>query len=247
MKKFIWILLGCVTVIFCCIFITNNLSSSRHTISVQWDWEVHVAPDTLILSLRVEETAATTEEAQRSADDKISQIKGIIKQYNIEASDIKSTNVNVYEDYDWTESWRVSRWFVASHSLEVKIKKVNVENDWVAWKIISEISKIGWVLVNNISYDIEDKTQYYSQARELAMWKAYQKASDLAEYAWVKLWKPVSISESRSYDYAYSQTAMMKNAYIEEEAYDSDNVNWSDISLWEMNITLTVSVVYGIR
>jgi uncharacterized protein YggE len=36
-------------------------------------------------------------------------------------------------------------------------------------------------LVNNISYDIYDKTTYYSEARKLAMAKAYQKAQELAE------------------------------------------------------------------
>jgi uncharacterized protein YggE len=36
-------------------------------------------------------------------------------------------------------------------------------------------------LVNNVSYDIYDKAEYYSEARKLAMEKAYQKASELAE------------------------------------------------------------------
>ncbi|MBQ9553680.1 SIMPL domain-containing protein [bacterium] len=38
-----------------------------------------------------------------------------------------------------------------------------------------------------MNYDIDDKTDLYSQARELAIKKAYQKASDLAKYAGVKL------------------------------------------------------------
>jgi uncharacterized protein YggE len=36
-------------------------------------------------------------------------------------------------------------------------------------------------LINNISYDIYDKTVYYSEARKLAMQKAQQKAEELAE------------------------------------------------------------------
>jgi uncharacterized protein YggE len=42
-------------------------------------------------------------------------------------------------------------------------------------------------LLNNISYDIFDKAPFYKEARKLAMEKAYQKASDLAEYGNVKL------------------------------------------------------------
>jgi uncharacterized protein YggE len=43
------------------------------------------------------------------------------------------------------------------------------------------------VLLNNISYDIYDKAPFYKEARKLAMEKAHQKATDLAEYGNVKL------------------------------------------------------------
>jgi uncharacterized protein YggE len=83
----------------------------------------------LILSFRVEETAPTTAEAQKNANEKIDQVKAIIKQYAVESSDIKTTNANVYEQYDWRESGRVSLGYTASHTLEVKIKKANIENE----------------------------------------------------------------------------------------------------------------------
>jgi uncharacterized protein YggE len=67
-----------------------------------------VTPDTLILSFRVEETAPTTADAQRNANEKIDKVKEIIKKYDVESSDIKTTNVNVYEQYDWRDSGRVS-------------------------------------------------------------------------------------------------------------------------------------------
>lgn len=246
MKKIISVILICITAGLCCYFITNSINKADHIISVDWDWEVHVTPDTLIISLRVEETAPTTKEAQATANEKIAQIKEIISQYDIQESDIQTTNMNVYEDYDRINTGRVSRWYVASHNLEVKIRQANIENAWVAWKIISEISNIWWVLVNNISYDIYDKSEYYSQARDLAIQKAYQKASDLANYAWVKLWAPVSISESRSYDYGYATKTMTVNSYFDDMAVEIEEAD-ADISLWEIDITLNVSVVYAIK
>ncbi|MBO4203407.1 SIMPL domain-containing protein [bacterium] len=85
-----------------------NTDKTEHSISVQGDGEVYVTPDTLILSFRVEETAPTTAEAQKNANEKIDQVKEIIKQYDVDATDIKTTNVNVYEQYDWRESGRTS-------------------------------------------------------------------------------------------------------------------------------------------
>jgi hypothetical protein len=92
----------------------------------------------------------------------------------------------------------------------------------IASKIIAQVSEIGGVLLNNISYDIYDKAPFYKEARKLAMEKAYQKASDLAEYGNVKLGDPISIVENRSYDYAVSTAnyAMAKMAYDTEEEAD---------------------------
>ena len=247
MKKTIAIIVICLTVLGSCYFLSKNFNKAEHSISVQGNGEVYVTPDTLILSFRVEETAPTTAEAQKNANEKIDKVKEIIKKYDVESSDIKTTNVNVYEQYDWRDSGRVSLWYTASHSLEVKIKKANIENEWIASKIITEVSEIGGVLLNNISYDIYDKAPFYKEARKLAMEKAYQKASDLAEFGDVKLGDPISIIETRSYDYAVSTAnyAMEKMAYddvIEEEAW-----MWWAIELWEMKLTLDVSVVYEIK
>ena len=246
MKKLIPTLIICLTILGC-FLASKNTNKAEHSISVQWDGEVYVVPDTLILSFRVEETAPTTKEAQKNANEKIDKVKEIIKQYDVDSADIKTTNANVYEQYDWRDSGRVSLGYTASHSLEVKIRKANIENEWIASKIISEVSEIGGVLLNNISYDIYDKAPFYKEARKLAMEKAHQKAADLAEYGNVKLGDPISIVENRSYDYAVSTAnyAMAKMAYdnVEEEA----DMWWWAIELWEMKLTLDVSVIYAIK
>ena len=247
MKKIIAIIVICLTIFGSCYYASKNFNKAEHSISVQWNGEVYVTPDTLILSFRVEETAPTTAEAQKNANEKIDKVKEIIKQYNVENTDIKTTNANVYEQYDWRESGRVSLGYTASHSLEVKIKKANIENEWIASKIIAQVSEIGGVLLNNISYDIYDKAPFYKEARKLAMEKAHQKAEDLAEYGNVKLGDPISIIENRSYDYAVSTAnyamAKMADDNVEEEA----DIWWWAIELWEMKLTLDVSVIYAIK
>ena len=253
-EKIIWLLIICVTILASCFLIsqtkfvvnTNGSTSWDHTITVDGNWEVRVTPDVLIINLNVTETAKTTKEAQKLVNEKIEAIKDVIKSFDIKDSDVQSTNMNVYEDYDRTDTGRKSLWFTANHNLQIKIKWINAENEGIWWKLIQKISEVGNVLVNNISYDIDDKTEYYSEARKLAIEKARQKAEDLAKYADVKLWKPISISESRNYDYAY--TTMAKNSFYTEEAVADSDIEWGfDISLWEMKITLDVTVVYEIK
>ena len=76
------------------------------------------------------------------------------------------------------------------------------------------------------------------------MQKAYQKAEELAELWGVRLWKPISIEENRNYDYAVSSVAMKNSFAMDMEESVNDE---SDISLWEMKITLDVSVSYKIK
>lgn len=254
-EKIIGLVAVCATILASCFLISqtkfvvnsNWWVSGDHTIAVDWNGEVRVTPDVLIINLNVSETAKTTKEAQNLANEKIEAIKKLIASYDIKDSDVQTTNMNVYEDYDRTDSGRKSLWFTANHTLQIKIKGVNSENEWIWGKLIQSISEIWNVLINNISYDIDDKTEYYSEARKLAIEKAEQKANDLAKYAWVKLWKPVSISESRNYDYAY--TTMAKNSFYAEEAdmVVLGDTWWFDISLWEVKISIDVNVLYEIK
>jgi uncharacterized protein YggE len=77
------------------------------------------------------------------------------------------------------------------------------------------------------------------------MAKAYQKAQELAELWDVRLWKPISIQEERSYDYAVSAMTMKNSFTMDMEESVSDEAG--DISLWQMKLTLDVSVSYKIK
>lgn len=223
----------------------NNLIS--HTIAVQWDWEVFATPDMLILSISVEETKPTTQAAQTEVNKKISQIKDILDNNKIKNSDVQTQNISVYPEYNYKrDEERTLKWYRARHSLQITIKDANLENDGVWWQIIDEVSKIWWVRINNVNYDIEDKTPYYTQARKLAMKKANQKAKELASVAWVSLLKPISISENlNTY---YPPMPMYKNTYEMDMGVGSDEEMrwWADISLWELTINLNINVIYWI-
>lgn len=246
----------CGTILISCLILSKpnlNISNSEfeHSITVEWLWEVYATPDTVVININIEEkNKKTTKEAQKWLDEKTDAVKKLLANYNIKESDIKTQHTSTYEDYDWTDTGRVSKWFVGNHSLQIKIKDANTDNKWIESKIISELSEIEWVFVNNIFYDIYDKWEYYSQARELAVEKAHQKAEDLAKYAGVKLWDAISISEWRSNDYAIkSATANSKFMainwmWVDEEMEVIDYDWW--VSLWEMKIQLNVSILYAI-
>ena len=59
----------------------------------------------------------------------INRMPAAVFSFKIKDSDVKTTNVNVYEAYDWTDNGRKSLGFTANHGLEIKIKSANVENE----------------------------------------------------------------------------------------------------------------------
>lgn len=215
-----------------------------NTVSVDGEWKVFAQPDVLKLSIEVAETKANTQLAQTAVNEKITKIHDILKAQNINTKDIQTTNVSVYPEYDYTTNGTKLKWYRAAHTLLIKIEKIDTDNKTKWDIIIDQIAAIGWVTISNINYDIEDKTPLYSQARKLAMDKANQKASEIAKAAWVKLLKPVSISEN-----IYSNPPMpyyQRNTMV-MEAKSADSAAWWGISLWQLEITLNVNIVYWIE
>lgn len=213
------------------------------TIAVDGEGKIYAEPDMLTLTVQVSELKLTTKEAQDEVNKKIVQIQDVLKSNNIDSKNIQTTSISVYPEYDYTDKWSNLKWYRSSQALTIKVKQANIQNKEVWAKVIDAISAIGNVQVNNVSYDIEDKTEVYSQARKLAMEKAAQKAKEMAGIAGVKLLKPISISESTN---SYYPTPMYGNAYKAEMAV-SDAWAGGSISLGQLEFIITVNVVYSIE
>jgi uncharacterized protein YggE len=81
----------------------HNQQSSMgitNTISVMGEGKASVAPDMLVINISISELAATTELAQKQADEKVTKLKAILKAADIADKDIKTTTVNAYPEYD---------------------------------------------------------------------------------------------------------------------------------------------------
>jgi len=102
---------------------------------------------------------------------------------------------------------------------------------------VREVKAIG--LRAMLQRSTDDPSDYYEQARELAVANAAAKAEKLAEVAGVKLGKPTYISESTYVPSPIYRQDMI--AKVEEAAAVE-----TPISPGEMEITLNVQMAYGI-
>lgn len=219
----------------------GNISN---TISVTGDGKISAKPDMVQLNISFQETAPTSKEALNKVNEKIDSAMNILKNNNIPDSDITTNNLNIYTEYDYSSSSRKIIGQKASQTLEVKIKKID-DKATKATKIIDELSAIDNLQINGISFDIEDKTEFFSQARELAFNKAKQKAEELAKLSKVKLNKPISISDST---YDISPLPYTTNVAQLKSMSSADSMSGGgQISTGEMNISANLSILWGIE
>lgn len=216
---------------------TQITTSNQNSISVNGDGQVFATPDTFILQVAVEEKSKTTEEGFTAVGKKILALQKLMKENGILEKDIQSVNIGINPNYIYDNGKSSIDGFIATHGLKIKIRKMESVD-----KILTGVSIIAGVQIQNTSYDIDDKTEFYREARNLAITKAKQKADDMAKATGISVWKVTSISESQSYNPPVYRNQMMKASMLADWA--SEN---SSVAAGQLEITTTVSINYEIR
>jgi hypothetical protein len=213
-----------------------------NSISVAGEGKVFAKPDVLEMRVGVAHTERTTSAALEAVNEDIAQIKEILLAKDLREEDIKTTNLSIRPEYDYTNGRRVLRGQRATQNLSFKVSGVD-QNMERATSIIDQVSEINEVMISSINFDIEDKTEYFTSARELAYQKAEQKAKELAKLGDLKLQKPVNISES-SVDYGITP---MRNFAMEAEMVDGRGAGGTDLPSGQLEIQARVNIVFGIE
>lgn len=213
-----------------------------NAITVTGDGEIFAKPDMVQLNVGIQQTAPTSQEALSKVNQKIDSIIKILKDNNIPDTDITTNNLSINTEYDFSGTTRRVVGQNASQNLTIKIKKID-SKAVKAVKIIDELSSVNDIQMNGINFDIEDKTQLFSQARELAFNKAKQKADELAKLSKTKLSKPISISDS-----TFDVTPMPFASNVAKLNSMSVGIaNPTQISTGEMGITANLSIIWGVE
>lgn len=213
-----------------------------NTISVTGAGEVTAKPDMATFSFGFSETAPTSQAALEKVNQKISAALKIIRESNIPDKDIGTGFLGVSPQYDWSVNPRRLTGQVATQSVDVKMKNIDDQATKVT-ALIDKLSEINNIQLNGVSFDVEDKTDLFKRARELAYNKAKDKATQLAKLANVSLQKPVSIVDT-NYDVSpqpyLENVAMLKSAPM-------DSSGGASIPTGELTIKANLNILWGIQ
>lgn len=208
-------------------------SNQQEGIWVNGSGKVTVTPDIVNLSLGVQDQEATVEAAQAKTVQAMNAIMNVLKSNNVADQDVKTQQFSITPVYQSPEPNKPS---VITAYQVTNIVNVKVRDVSRAGAIIDAVASAGGDLtrINSISFSVDNPSQYYEQARKLAMTDAADKAKQLADLSGVTLGKPTYISESSSSPVPVRLETSMAPA------------STTPISAGSMDITINVQVAYAI-
>jgi len=218
----------------------------QNTITVSGEGESIAIPNVTKFSFSVNESAETTEEAQKMSTEKMDKALSFLKSNGIEERDIKTTSYDTYPKYDYgrpctafdcppTSEPKIIGYEV-SQSVSVKVRQQEE-----AGRFLAELGSIGVSNLSGLSFEIDDDSILYEQAREKAIEDAKNNAQKLAKQLGVKLGDIVSFDESTPNNYMFDYRAL--NSKTEEGGFGG---GIPELPTGENTYTSNVHITYGI-
>jgi len=185
----VFLLIGC-----------NEKKQDEHsTVLVSGIGIVLVQPDMVQMNINTSYTAQTMQQAKREVDTKMQQIMNILKADNIEDKDIKTVSLGYDREIEYINGRNVLIGQRAHQAIVVTINDI-INNPNRLPELLDKLTAIDRVVITNIIFDTKDKTELFSQSRELAYQKALDKANQYAELTGHKIVKALRVSEERNRD-----------------------------------------------
>ncbi len=225
--------------------------TATNTITVSGMGEVFAVPDRATFTVTVREEAADVAGAQDKATEKANAIISYLKSSGVEEKDIKTINYNVNPKYEWEQKACVAGTycepgnqvligFEVWQTIEVKVQDPKKAGD-----LLTGVGSRGASEVSGLSFTIEDEDALKSEAREMAIEEAEEKAEALAKQLGVSLVRVVGFNED-SYGYPmpyYAKGGMAMDAMNTEAV----RAVAPELPAGENKITSNVNVTYEIR
>jgi len=211
-------------------------SKVTRTVNVNGSGKVYLTPDMAYVTIGVhtegENAVKTVAENNAATQDVIDTLKGM----KIDEKDIQTTNFSIspQKEYDQAGKPTGKVTYIVDNSVLVTVRDLSKIGD-----ILDATVKSGANSINGIQFDVADKDQALSQAREAAVNDAHAKALELAQAAGVTLGAVQTISEYTSggptpmYDRAAAPMAVEAAAV--------------PVQAGQMLLTIEVNIVYEIK
>ncbi len=206
-----------------------------HTITVSGKGKIERVPDLAEMTISVFSKSFDLKKAQEENSIKANAIINFLSQQGIKKEDIKTSQYNIYPQYDYSQYGRKFLGYEIRNSLNVKVRdfgKIGL--------IIEKAVELGANEVYNLIFTIDKKEEVQNEARKKAIDNAREKAKVLADQLGVVLVRITNFSENSDYD-------LERSFYITEKTGIVGGSNeMPQIEPGQNEIKSSVSITYEI-
>lgn len=185
----------------------DNLSN---VMTLQGEGSVMAEPDIAVVTLGVQTVDKDLKIAQSNNSQVINNIISMLKDMGINESDIKTYSYNIRKKYDYINGEQIDKGYEVEYILEITIRNIQQVGE-----VVDTAVENGANVIRGISFDVEDISNYYLQALNLALADAIEKAESMSIKLGVKIDQiPIKIVEE-----GYAEVAM-DGAYYARSEYE---------------------------
>ena len=153
------------------------------TINVTGVGEVNVVPDLAYISIGVHSQSESVAQALSDNTQQAQAIASVLKEKGVAENDIQTAAFNVYPMQDYGPMGEVlATSYAVDNTVSVAVRDLNNLGS-----LLDAVVQAGANNINNITFDVSDKTAALSEARLLAIQNARALAGELAAAAEVEL------------------------------------------------------------
>ena len=223
-------------------------STGQSGIWVTGQGKIAVEPDLVLLSIGVDSTGSTVNEANGKASAAMNAIVKALKDAGIEDKDIQTTSFNIFPQYEYREELvsgirrgkQVLVGYRVNNTASIKIRDLDSVGE-----IIDDVVTAGGdsTRVNNIRFTVEDPKPMMTQLREQAVADAMTKAQHFADLTGVGLGRLIFVSEGGSTSPIIRNFGNQRMAFAESAM----GAPAPSISGGELDLSLNVQAVFAIQ
>ena len=212
----------------------NTSEEATSGISVSGMGEVTGTPDTVEVGLGVSVLGETVDEAATTAAEKAQALIDSLTSNGVAEEDITTTDYSIYPEYDYSSNEERLIGYRVSNTVKAKIRDIDSTG-----AVLDAATVAGGddVVVNGLSFSIEDNDELVAAAREAAWNDAMTKANQLADLSGQTLGEATTITETVS-------MPPIPIPYAEEAAVD--RAVETPIEPGTSAVTITLQVQFGL-
>lgn len=145
------------------------------TVAVSGEGVVNAVPDRASVSVSVESRAVAQRDAQSRTASVMKAVQDRLRALGVPADAIRTTNVNLFIDADYVNGRRVTRGYVSTNAVDVRIDAIDRVGE-----VVDAVVAAGATSVSEVRFDVKNRAGLEREALKLAVQDARARAEAMA-------------------------------------------------------------------